>query len=104
MSTALLPPAAAEALARLESAFADRSVADVLAHEAASYVRVAPEIQKAVIRYGVCSETIARLGRMDGHDMTPAQFDALYEAQGERARMHALLANAGQLHLVEGAR
>jgi uncharacterized lipoprotein NlpE involved in copper resistance len=98
-TTAPLPSAARDAIRRLEAAFADRSTADRLAHEAASHVRVTPEIERAVTRYGICRDTLAEL---DGQRIaTPAQFNALATAQDGLAEARATLAAAGQLHLVE---
>lgn len=99
--TAPLPPAAVEALSRLECAFASRSVADVLAHEAGSYVRVTPEVQRAVTVYEVASERYRELTNL-GRQMTGAEFDSLALAQDRIRDARATLATAGQLHLIEG--
>lgn len=74
------------------------SLHDVLAHEAGSYVRVTPEVQRAVTRYGICLGRVAELMMRDR--LTPAQYDALADAQGELDRLHEQLEAAGQLHLV----
>jgi hypothetical protein len=74
------------------------STADVLAHEAASYVRVSPEIKRAVTRYGICTARFAELTMQDR--LTPTEFDALAETQDELTRLHEQLEAAGQLHLV----
>ena len=96
--TAPLPLAAVDAMRRLELAFAGRSVADVLAHEAGSYVRVTPEVQRAVTRYQVCRDALAELEgkRIDSVPL----FNELTNAQDGLADAHAILAAAGQLHLV----
>jgi hypothetical protein len=74
------------------------STADRLAHEAASHVRVTPEVQRAVVRYGICTARFAELSMQDR--LTPAEFDALAETQDELTRLHEQLEAAGQLHLV----
>lgn len=101
--TAPLPSAAADALARLERAFADRSTADVLAHEAGTHVRVSEEIRRVVVRFEIAAATVDRLSRVDARDMSPAQFDHLADAQKRMAEYRATLAAAGQLHLIEVA-
>lgn len=103
-ATAPLPPAAAEALSRLERALSDRSVNDVLAHEAGSYVRRTPEVQRAVTVFEVAFATVDRLSRVDARDMSPTQFDSLASAQQRMTEARATLAAAGQLHLIEVAR
>ncbi|MFF4346772.1 hypothetical protein [Streptomyces sp. NPDC001530] len=80
--TAPLPPAAAEALSRLELAFAPLPV------------------RKAVVRYGICLETYARLAMMDARNMSGYQFDLMVEAQDELTQRHEQLEQAGMLHLV----
>lgn len=96
--TAPLPPAAVAALSRLERAMAGRSVNDVLAREAGSYVRVSPETRRAVTRYGICLTRFAELSMRD--HLSPAEYDAMAEAQAELTRLHEQLEAAGQLHLV----
>ena len=96
--TAPLPPAAEAALSRLERAVAGRSTADVLAHEAGSYVRPAPEVQRAVTRYGNLMARVAELSMRAR--LTPAQYNHLADAQAELNRLHEQLEQAGQLHLV----
>lgn len=104
LPVAPLPAEAREALARLESAFAGQSTADRLAHEAASHVRVTPEVAKAVTRYEVASERLAELSHeMDKRDLTGAEFDSLSVAQDTMRASKAILAAAGQLHLIEAA-
>lgn len=79
------------------------TTADRLAHEAASYIRVTPEVQGAVARYGTLSASIDRLSLRDSHYMTPADWRELDAAQNERYELHQQLAAAGQLHLIEVA-
>lgn len=74
------------------------STADRLAHEAASHVRVTPEVQRAVVRYGICLETYARLSMQDR--LTAAEYDLLADAQTELTQRHEELESAGMLHLV----
>lgn len=76
------------------------STADRLAHEAGSYVRRTPEVQRAVTRYGICLARVAELTMMDARRMSPAEYDALANAQAELTRLHEQLEAAGQLHLV----
>ena len=96
--TAPVPPAAEAALSCLERASAGRSTADVLAHEAGSYVRVTPEVQRAVVRFRICSKTLAELEnkRID----SVLLFNELKNAQAGIAEARAILTAAGQLHLV----
>jgi hypothetical protein len=102
LPVAPLPVAAREALARLESAFAGQSTADRLAHEAASHVRVTPDVAKAVTRYEVASARLAELSAaMDVRDLSGAEFDSLSVAQDTMRASKAVLAAAGQLHLIE---
>ena len=100
--TAPLPPAAVDALRRLELALADRSTADVLAHEAGTYVRVTLEVQRAVTVYEVATARYRELTSLD-RDMTGAEFESLKLAQDRMADSRATLAAAGQLHLIEVA-
>jgi hypothetical protein len=102
--TAQLPQLARDAMRRLELALADRSVNDVLAHEAGSYVRVTPDVARAVTVYEVASERYAELVAMDARKMTGADFDSLATAQDRMNEARARLAAAGQLHLIEVAR
>lgn len=83
--TAPLPTPAVDALRSLELAFAPL------------------EIRKAVVRYGICMETYARLAMRDSHLMSGAQFTLMGEAQDEMAQRHAELEQAGMLHLVVSA-
>lgn len=78
------------------------STADRLAHEAASYVRVTPEVQRAVTIYEVASERYRELLGL-GREMTGAEFQSLGLAQDRMAEARATLAAAGQLHLIEVA-
>lgn len=74
------------------------------AHEAASHVRVTPDVAKAVTRYEVASERLAELSQaMDVRDLTGAEFDSLSVAQDTMRASKATLAAAGQLHLIEAA-
>jgi len=93
-----LPPAADAALTRLDRAFSGQSVADRLAHEAGSYVRRTPAVERAVVRYGNLMARVAELTMRDR--LTPAQYNHLADAQAELNRLHEQLEQAGQLHLV----
>ncbi|MGQ3551726.1 hypothetical protein TR631_12510 [Streptomyces rochei] len=101
--TAPLPPAAVEEMARLERQLTGRSVADTLAHEAGSYVRVTPDVQRAVTRYEVAAARYAELATVDSRSMTGAEFQALADAQTVMADSVRVLTAAGQLHLIGGA-
>ena len=79
------------------------SIADALAHEAGSYVRVTPEVARAVTVYEVASARYAELAAMDAREMTGAEFDSLALAEDRMAAARATLAAAGQLHLIEVA-
>jgi hypothetical protein len=79
------------------------SLADRLAHEAGSYVRVTPEVQRAVTRYEVAAARYRELMGLS-REMTGAEFDALALAQDMMAASRATLAAAGQLHLIEVSR
>ena len=70
---------------------------DAKAH-AAEFPGASPEIERAVVRYGVCTATYARLTMQDR--LTPAEFDLLADAQDELTRLHEQLEQAGMLHLV----
>ena len=97
-TTAPLSWASVDAMRRLELALAGRSMDDRLAHEASSYVRVTPEVQRAVTRYGICLARVAELMMRD--HLTVAEFDGLADAQAELTRLHEQLEASGQLHLV----
>ncbi|WP_369211349.1 hypothetical protein [Streptomyces flavofungini] len=85
--TAPLPPAAVEALSRLERAFAP------------------PAAVVAVTRHEVASSRTAELSHlMDVRDLSPAEFDALFDAQTVMAGARRTLAEAGLLHLIGGDR
>jgi hypothetical protein len=75
------------------------SVADRLAHEAASYVRVTPEVQRAVTVYEVASERYRELTNL-GRPMSGAEFDSLGLAQDRMAAARKTLADAGRLDLI----
>lgn len=78
---------------------APMSPADRLAHDLASHVRVTPDVHRAVVRYGICRDTLAEL---DGQRITTTtQFNALASAQDGLAEAVATLTAAGMLHLVE---
>jgi hypothetical protein len=82
--TAPLPPAAAEALARLERAFLPMSL-DV--------VRAVTRYEVAALRY---DELVARPASM----LSPAEFDAIGEAQQTMADEFGVLAEAGRTGLL----
>ncbi|NEA52388.1 hypothetical protein [Streptomyces sp. SID10815] len=109
-------PTAMAALERLERAFGfttvevaahvtpsvdGLSVADRLAHESASYVRVTPEVARAVTEYDVAAEhardlaAVAASGRMSDLDA-----DSLAAAEDLMAGARARLAAAGHLDLI----
>ncbi|WHM30248.1 hypothetical protein OH540_09455 [Streptomyces sp. BPPL-273] len=102
-STAPLPPAAVEALARLECRLSGQSVADTLAHEAGSYVRVTPAVQRAVARYEAATARYDELIARPASTLSPAEFDAFGDAQQAIGEALGVLADAGQLHLIEVA-
>lgn len=79
------------------------TLADRLAHEASSYVRVSDEIRRVVVRFKIAAAAVDRLSAMDSRDMSAAQFDHLADAQRRMAEARAVLAAAGQLHLIEVA-
>ncbi|MEU5772680.1 hypothetical protein ABZ819_05165 [Streptomyces venezuelae] len=82
--TAPLPSAAVEALSRLERALLPAAVV------------------VAVTRYEVASERTAELSHlMDARDLTPAEFNALFDAQTVMAGARTTLAEAGRLDLIE---
>ena len=78
------------------------TLTDHLAHEAASYVRRTPEVQRAVTVFEVAAERYRELTTLD-RDMTGAEFESLKLAQDGMAASRATLAAAGQLHLIEVA-
>ncbi|MFG3046275.1 hypothetical protein ACGFZR_15265 [Streptomyces sp. NPDC048241] len=77
------------------------TLADRLAHEAASHVRVNPVVAREVTRFEVASARYTQLAAMDARRITPAEFDALATARQTMAIARATLAAAGQLHLIE---
>ncbi|MEU5496146.1 hypothetical protein [Streptomyces griseofuscus] len=79
------------------------SEADRLAHEAGSYVRVTPEVTRAVAVYEVASARYAELAAKDARTMSGADFDSLALAQDRMAEARATLTSVGQLHLIEVA-
>jgi hypothetical protein len=77
------------------------SPADRLAHDLASHVRLSPEIHRAVVRYGICRDTLAEL---DGQRIdTVPLFNELTNAQAGLAEAIDTLAAAGRLDLIEAA-
>jgi hypothetical protein len=84
--TAPLPPAAADAMRRLELALAS------------------PAVVRAVTRYEVASARTAELSAMDAREMSGAEFDSLALAQDVMAEARTTLAAGGQLHLIGVAR
>jgi hypothetical protein len=90
--------ATADLIGAPERAEQGMSLNDRLAHEAGSYVRVTPEVQRAVVRYGNLMARFAKLTMRDR--LTPAQYNHLADAQAELTRLHEQLEQAGQLHLV----
>lgn len=83
--TAPLPPAAAEALARLQSAFAGPSVPDIAARHAAA------------------SRTCQQLSHSSDW-MAPAEFDRLANVQDELAMYHSQIEQADHLARLTAAR
>lgn len=81
-----------------------QSLADRLAHEASSYVRRTPEVQRAVTRYEVAAARYEELSARDARTFTGAEFDSLVLAQDVMSESRAILAAADQLHLIEVAR
>jgi len=64
---------------------------------------VSPEIKRAVDRFRALSDSIDRVSSRDSHYMTTSETGELYDMQEERARIHARLAAAGRLDLIEVA-
>lgn len=82
--TAPLPPAAVDAMRRLERALAT------------------PAVVRAIVRYEVASaRTVELAAAMDTRSLSGAEFDSLALAQDVMADSLAVLAAAGQLHLIE---
>jgi hypothetical protein len=77
------------------------SAADVAAHESGSYVRVSPEIQRAVARFETAALRVEELTALDARHMTGAQFDSLALAQDTIAESRQVLEKAGLLHLID---
>ncbi|MFJ3950278.1 hypothetical protein ACIPXV_09435 [Streptomyces libani] len=77
------------------------SAADVAAHEAGSFVRTSPEVQRAVARYETAALRVEELAGLDARNMTGAQFDSLALAQDTMAESRQVLGQAGLLHLVD---
>ncbi|MFF2852641.1 hypothetical protein ACFVT5_41070 [Streptomyces sp. NPDC058001] len=76
------------------------SAADRAAHEAASHVRVAPEVLRAVTRYEVAAARYDELIEKPGDRLTPAEFDAFRTAQQVLAESLGILADSGELGLI----
>lgn len=87
--TAPLPPAAVEALARLDAAFPGLFVPE----SESLVVPVAPEVQRAVCRFEFCRDRVAGL-------LARCEFDALADAQDEMAMRREQLEAAGRLDLI----
>ncbi|MFE4671083.1 hypothetical protein [Streptomyces sp. NPDC056723] len=77
------------------------SAADRAARAAASYVRVTPDVERAVVRYEIAKAAFDRLSAMDARDMSGRQVTLMTEAQGEMAERRAFLESVGQLHRIE---
>ncbi|MDP5310430.1 hypothetical protein [Streptomyces poriferorum] len=65
------------------------SVADELAHQAASYVRPARKVNRSAARTRICQDTIIELSAKDARTMSLADFDRLASAQAELGRLNA---------------
>ncbi|MFD9630092.1 hypothetical protein [Streptomyces violascens] len=61
---------------------------------------MADNLDRAVVRAEICAETIAELSERPS--LTPAGYNLLAEAQDELAVQRAVLAQAGQLHRIDG--
>ena len=87
-----------------ESPAPGMTASDVLAHEAASFVRVTPEVQRAVARYTVASAAIAKVSQVMGmRDLTDIEAGDFEYMQDVMRESWSVLAAAGQLHLIEAA-
>ncbi|MFB7736208.1 hypothetical protein ACFC08_17845 [Streptomyces sp. NPDC056112] len=80
------------------------SLADRLAHEAGTHVRVTPNVARAVARFQSAARTVARYEAMDSADMTPDEHNTWYDKLTVMRDARATLAAAGQEHLIEVAR
>lgn len=80
--TAPLPAPAAEALARLELAFASR------------------RIVRAVVRFEVATARFAELSSREASSLSPAEFGALRAARIVMGVSRSILDEAGMLHLI----
>ncbi len=99
------------------------SAADVAAHEAGSYVRRAPlppaatealaklerafiplplDVVRAVTRYEIASARYDELIARPASSLSPAEFDAIGQAQQTIAESFAVLAGHGRTDLVRG--
>lgn len=59
------------------------------------------DVARAVTRYEIAAAQYAELTAMDARDMTGAQFDSLALAEDTMSEARRLLAQAGQLHLID---
>lgn len=91
--------AAEDLMAGAQAVLADAGRLDLI--EAGSYVRVTPEVQRAVARYRICRDTLAEM-ETKSIDTAPL-FNKLKNAQDGLAEARAILVAAGQLHLIEVA-
>ncbi|MGW4786128.1 hypothetical protein [Streptomyces sp. NPDC004230] len=77
--------------------------ADILAHEASTYVRPTAEVRHAVARFQSAARTVARYEAIPSADMTPDEHNTWYDQLNVMREARAFLASAGQLHLIEAA-
>jgi hypothetical protein len=78
------------------------SLADRLTHEAASHIRVTPEVQRAVARHRVASAAIATVSQVVAErDLTDIEASDFEYVQDVMREARATIAAAGQLHLIE---
>jgi hypothetical protein len=119
LEQALAGPLAADTLTRFEAASAHyRRVATAPAVDFDSLLcaqdevtmcrcqlaaAVTPDVQRAVDRFRALSDSIDRVSSRDFHYMTTSEIGELHDMQEERAQIHARLAAAGRLDLIEVA-
>lgn len=121
LPTAPLPPAAADALyrlelalnpaARLEAVVSERRRLSASASTTADFDQILCLQHELAMcrclamaaRYGVLSATIDRLSSRESHYMTPGDWQELDRAQDERAGVYFRLQRAGRLDLIGGA-
>ncbi|MEV7364277.1 hypothetical protein [Streptomyces sp. NPDC091299] len=77
-----------------------QTLADVLAHEASTYVRPSAEVRHAVSRFQSAARTVARYEAIPSADMTPDEHNTWYDQLNVMREARTFLASAGQLHLV----